>query len=131
MPAPSCASAGYFLLSDLTGLPNLHERCFALARRQLRITLFGYTTPDPEPALSSAAQRAMIGFALLTWLYRLTLFLAISVLVPTRCFKLLGIFLMGVEIGWFTFVLPIAREWPQSLAKKRVGGGDRWPGLFC
>lgn len=24
---------GYFLLSDLTGLPNLHERCFALARR--------------------------------------------------------------------------------------------------
>ena len=108
---------GYFLLSDLTGLPNLHERCFALARRQLRITLFGYTTPDPEPALSSAAQRAMIGFALLTWLYRLTLFLAISVLVYTLFFKLLGIFLMGVEIGWFV-VLPIAREMAAIVGEK-------------
>ena len=100
---------GYFLLSDLTGLPNLHERSFALARRQLRWTFFGYRGADPEPALSRATQRAMIAFALATWIYRLTLFLAISVLVYTLFFKLLGIFLMAVEIGWFV-VLPIFRE---------------------
>ena len=100
---------GYFLLSDLTGLPNLHERSFALARRELRWTFFGYRDADPEPALCAATQRAMIAFALATWTYRLTLFIGISVLVYTLFFKLLGIFLMGVEIGWF-IVLPIVKE---------------------
>lgn len=100
---------GYFLLSDLTGLPNLHERSFALARRQLRTTFFGYTSADPEPALAPATQRIMIAFALATWVYRLILFLGIAVLVYTLFFKLLGIFLMAVEIGWFV-VLPIIKE---------------------
>ena len=123
---------GYFLLSDLTGLPNLHERCFALARRMLRSVLFGYRVPDPEPALSPGAQRAMIAFALLTWIYRLTLFLAISVLVYTLFFKLLGIFLMAVEIGWFV-VLPIARELA-AIGRERARWRWRplaWMGLFA
>ena len=100
---------GYFLLSDLTGLPNLHERSFALARRQLRATFFGFSDANPEPALGAATQRTMIAFALATWIYRLVLFLGISVLVYTLFFKLLGIFLMAVEIGWFV-VLPIIKE---------------------
>lgn len=100
---------GYFLLSDLVGLPNLHERSFALARRLLRLTFFGYASPDPEPGLTRTTQHAMIAFALVTWLYRLVLFLGIAVLVYTVFFKLLGIVLMAVEIGWF-LVLPIARE---------------------
>ena len=100
---------GYFLLSDLVGLPNLHERSFALARRLLRSTFFGYDSPDPEPVLTDATQRAMIAFALITWTYRLVVFLGIAYLVYTYFFKLLGIFLMAVEIGWFV-ALPIVRE---------------------
>lgn len=100
---------GYFLLSDLVGLPNLHERSFALARRRLRATFFGYGSPDPEPALTATAKRAMIAFALGTWIYRLVLFLGIALLVYTLFFKLLGLFLMAVEIGWFV-VLPIGKE---------------------
>lgn len=100
---------GYFLLSDLVGLPNLHERSFDLARRHLRSTFFGLDSPDPEPLLTASAQRAMIIFAVSTWVYRLVLFLAIALLVYTFFFKLLGIFLMAVEIGWFV-ALPIWKE---------------------
>ena len=100
---------GYFLLCDLIGVPNLHERSFALARRKLRSTFFGYLGADPEPAMSLGKQRAMIAFALGTWIYRLVLFLGIALLVYNLFFKLLGIFLMAVEIIWF-LALPIVRE---------------------
>ena len=100
---------GYFLLCDLVGLPNLHERSFALARRMLRSVFFGYLGADPEPGLSPGTQRAMIAFALGTWIYRLVLFLGIALLVYNLFFKLLGIFLMAVEIIWF-LALPIVRE---------------------
>lgn len=100
---------GYFLLCDLVGLPNLHERSFALARRKLRAVFFGYLVDDPEPGLSPGPQRAMIAFALATWIYRLVLFLGIALLVYNLFFKLLGIFLMAVELIWF-LALPILRE---------------------
>lgn len=100
---------GYFLMSDLVGLPNLHERSFALARRQLRSTFLGYLGADPEPGLSPNTQGLMILFALATAIYRLVLFLGIALLVYNLFFKLLGIFLMAVEIGWFV-VLPVSRE---------------------
>ncbi len=100
---------GYFLLCDLVGLPNLHERSFTLARRKLRSTFFGYLDADPEPGLSPGTQRAMIAFALATWIYRLVLFLGIALLVYHLFFKLLGIFLMAVELIWF-LALPIVRE---------------------
>jgi len=123
---------GYFLLSDLVGLPNLHERSFALARRQLRATFFGYDSPDPDPALTARARRAMIAFAWATWLYRLVLFLGIALLVYTFFFKLLGIFLMAVEIIWFV-ALPIGKE---MMAIGREQGRWRlrlppWAGLFA
>lgn len=109
---------GYFLLSDMVGLPNLHERSSALARRLLRATLFGYETVDPEPALRRSTQRAMIAFALATWIYRLVIFLGIALLVYTYFFKLLGIFLMAVEVSWFV-ALPIGRE-IMTIVKERA-----------
>ena len=111
---------GYFLLSDLVGLPNLHERSFALARRMLRKTFFGYETPEPEHSLTAGVRRAMIAFALITWIYRLVLFLGIALLVYTFFFKLLGIFLMAVEIGWFV-ALPVLNEMKAVNQEK-----DRW-----
>ncbi|MGZ4954011.1 MAG: efflux RND transporter periplasmic adaptor subunit, partial [Methylobacter sp.] len=43
------------------------------------------------------------------WIYRFFLFLGIALLVYHFFFKLLGLFLMMVEIGWF-IMLPIAKE---------------------
>lgn len=91
---------GYFLLSDWLDMPNLHGRAFAFGRWWLRKTLFGWTDPAPEN-LSLQKQRFLIVFAFATWLYRLVLFLGIALLVYHVFFKLLGIVLMIVELGWF------------------------------
>ncbi len=99
---------GYFLLSDWLNMPNLHERSFAIGRWWLRERLFGFGDPAPEE-LPPARQRFIVGFALVTWVYRFMLFLSIALLVFHVFFQALGVVLMCVEIGWF-LVLPIARE---------------------
>ena len=114
---------GYFLLSDWLDEPNLQERSFLLARWWLRETLFGFGDKPPE-ALSPARRRFLIGYALACWIYRLGLFLGIALLVYHFAFKLLGLFLMAVEIGWF-IVRPVVAElmgWPRRLS---AGGGLR------
>lgn len=100
---------GYFLLSDALDLPNLHERSFTLARRKLRAMFFRLQSPDPEPQLSPAMHNALVVFAIATWLFRFILFLGIALVVYHLFFKVLGIFLMLVEIGWF-IVRPLWKE---------------------
>lgn len=100
---------GYFVLSDLLNFPNLHERAAACAKWWLRKTFFGLGGPVPEPVLSARQRAGLIVFAYVTWLYRLTVFLGIALLVYHLFFKLLGVFLMFVELIWF-IALPIWRE---------------------
>ena len=91
---------GYFVFSDLLDLPNLHERSSALARVWLRRTVLGVQDPWAE-SFSPAKRGALIGFALFTWLYRLTVFIGIALLVYHFFFKTLGIVLMCLELVWF------------------------------
>lgn len=124
---------GYFLLSDLVGIPNLHSRAFALGRWWLREKLFALGAPVPEhqpPRL----HRFLIGFAFATWIYRLTLFVSIALLVYYLFFKALGIFLMLVEIGWFV-LRPLVDElqawrqlrsgitWNKTTKRSAIGAG--------
>lgn len=99
---------GYFILSDLLDFPNLHERASALARTALRRNLLGLDEPWPEP-FAPRQRRALVAFAIVTWLYRLVLFLGIAVAVYLFFFKLLGIVLFMVELSWF-IALPVMRE---------------------
>lgn len=111
---------GYFILSDLLDMPNLHERSFALARTWMRNLLLGWDDPEPEQ-FTPGRRRFMITFALLTWFYRLVIFIGIAVAVYLLFFKLLGIFLFLVEIAWFV-VRPIANElkvWKQRRSEIR------------
>ena len=119
---------GYFMLMDALDLPNLHERSGALARAWLRRTLLGWNEPAPE-RLPGRGNAWMIGFALLTWVYRLSVFLGIALLVYHWAFKLLGIALMAIELAWFV-VRPLAAElrvWHQRRAdittRQRLIGG--------
>ena len=91
---------GYFVLSDLLDFPNLHERSGALARWWMRKQLWGIAVPPPEH-FSRRFAGFLIAFAYVTWLYRAIVFLGIAVLVYLAFFKLLGILLMLVELGWF------------------------------
>ncbi|HIJ83148.1 MAG: hypothetical protein HW380_2892 [Magnetococcales bacterium] len=99
---------GYYLLSDWVEVENLHERAAAMGRWWLRRWLFGWRQDCPE-ALPKYRVRFLILFAYLTWLYRLILFLGIALLVYHFFFKLAGIFLFLVEIGWFV-LMPIGQE---------------------
>ena len=126
---------GYFILSDLLNFPNLHERSGVQARVWLRRHLLGFADPWPEH-FPDRRRRALVLFAFITWLYRFLIFLGIAWAVYTFFFKVLGIFLMAVEIAWF-IVKPAWSEisvwikrWEQVMPDRRrrlyaflLGGG--------
>ena len=99
---------GYFLLSDLVGIANLQDRSFALARWFIRELLLDCGEPKPEP-WDKTHTAGLILFAFATWIYRLTLYFGIALLVYHFTVKLIGIFLFAVEIWWF-ILLPFWRE---------------------
>jgi putative peptide zinc metalloprotease protein len=99
---------GYFILSDLLDFPNLHERASALARVTLRRNLLGLQEDWPE-TFPSGQRRLLVTFAIITWVYRLVLFLGIALAVYLFFFKVLGIFLFMVELSWF-IAMPVMRE---------------------
>jgi putative peptide zinc metalloprotease protein len=99
---------GYYLLSDWLDEPNLQERSFALCRWRVRELLFGLGDPPPEH-FPPGRRRTLLIYALACWTYRFSLFLGIALLVYHLAFKLLGIFLMAVELGFF-IVRPIVTE---------------------
>ncbi len=112
---------GYFLLSDALGVPNLQARGFALARWRLREWLFGLGDAPPEQ-WPGWLRRTLLSYAFATWVYRLFLFTGIALLVYHMAFKLLGMALFAVEIGWF-ILLPVwqeLREWTQRRKDYRM-----------
>jgi len=112
---------GYYLLSDYLRVPNLQARAFALGRWKLRELLFGYGEPAPE-FFPAPTRKLLLAYAYATWVYRFFLFLAIALLVYFLFFKLLGLFLMVVELAWFIGrpVLLELREWVARRARLRV-----------
>ncbi|NDY84026.1 secretion protein HylD [Orrella sp. NBD-18] len=108
---------GYFILCDLVGMPNLHARCFALARWWIRETLFYLNDPAPE-YVARGKRVSMILFAFAIWIYRLIVFTGIALLVYHFFFKALGVILFGVEV-WYFLVRPIVDELAFWLARKK------------
>lgn len=108
---------GYFLLGDLWGVDNLQQRAFALCRWRLREVLFGFGELAPE-AWSAPMRRRLLIWGYCAWLWRAVLFIGIALVVYHMFFKVLGVFLMVVELAWF-IALPVAnecREWWQRRA---------------
>ncbi|MHA6194553.1 HlyD family efflux transporter periplasmic adaptor subunit [Pseudomonas wadenswilerensis] len=108
---------GYFLLSDLLGVPNLQQRAFALTRWRLREALFGFGDAPPEH-FPTGLRRLLIGYSVGTWIYRFFLFLGIALLVYHFAFKLLGLLLFAVEIGYF-ILMPLVNEARQWYARRK------------
>ncbi len=112
---------GYYLLSDWLGIANLQDRAFALARWRLREALFGLGDAPPE-CLPARTRRVMLAYAYATWVYRFFLFLGIALLVYHLFFKLLGLFLMVVEVWWFILrpIVSELAEWVKRRDRVRV-----------
>ena len=88
---------GYYLLSDYMDIANLQNRSFDMARWYIRKKLFGIKKEAPE-YFESKKQRFLILYAFGVWIYRFFLFLGIALTVYHFLFKIIGIFLMAVEI---------------------------------
>lgn len=114
---------GYFLLSDFWEVDNLQGRAFALCRWRLREFLFGYGAAAPEP-WSPKMQRRLLIWGYGSWLWRAALFFGIALAVYHLFFKVLGIFLMLVELVWFIF-LPILSEWRQWWSRREQAYAPR------
>ncbi len=99
---------GYFVLSDMLGIENLHAKGFARAKWWIRKTLWALDDPAPDD-FDPKTGRFLIVFGLATMIYRFFLFLGIALLVYWLFFKPLGLVLMILELVWFIFV-PIYRE---------------------
>lgn len=114
---------GYYVLSDLLGVPNLQARAFALGRWRLRELLFDLGEPVPE-VVRQDLQRTMIVYAWLTWIYRLILFVGIALLVYHLFFKLLGVILFVVEMAVFV-ARPLWMEFKEWRARRDSIIGSR------
>jgi putative peptide zinc metalloprotease protein len=115
---------GYYLLSDLLDVQNLQARSFALARWRLREWLFGFGDAPPE-RLPAARRRVLMLYAYATWVYRLTVFIAIALVIYHFFFKLLGLVLLTAEVGWLV-ARPVARElaeWWRRRKSRRLTPG--------
>ncbi|MDQ6955070.1 MAG: biotin/lipoyl-binding protein [Mariprofundaceae bacterium] len=122
---------GYYLLSDWWEVENLQQRGFALGKWKLREILFSSHERVPE-FFPPRLHRSLILYAWCTWVYRFFLFLGIALLVYFFFFKILGIILMLVELGWF-IILPIyneLKEWWKRKAKLNNFSAYRTFALF-
>ena len=120
---------GYYLLSDISGIPNLHERSFNIAKWWLRETLFDLGEPAPE-VFSNRTQTILIAFAFSVWIYRAIVFIGIAILVYYFFVKILGIILFAIEIVWF-IGMPITKELLEWRKRKSsiIGNTRTWYSL--
>jgi putative peptide zinc metalloprotease protein len=118
---------GYFILADALDFPGLHERAGRWAKRGVRRLFLGIDDPRPD-AVSRPFAAFLTGFAFTTWLYRLTLFVGIAVVVYHAFFKAMGLILFLVEIVTFV-VKPVQQElrvWWHRRAEIRWPVLRRW-----
>ena len=99
---------GYLLMADALAVPNLQARAFALLRWRLREALFDLRAPKPDQ-FAPVRQRVVIAYAAAIVCYRAVVYAGIALLVYHATFKLLGIALFAVEVGWF-LVAPVWKE---------------------
>lgn len=99
---------GYHIASDILGIENMQDRAMAIGRWRMREILFAIDAPPPE-RLSSRLMTGLSLYAWALWVYRLVVFTGIALVVYHFFFKLAGLVLFTVEIGYF-LIAPMIRE---------------------
>jgi len=91
---------GYYILADLIKMPNLQPRAFALTRWQIRRWLFKWPEAPPEK-FPRGKHNFLVAYSITTWIYRLSIYLGIALLVYHFVIKIVGIVLFAVEVFYF------------------------------
>ncbi len=97
---------GYYILSDLAGLPNLHQRSAMHLKHVWKRYVFGLKK-SCSPATAPGERRWFTGFGILSNIYRIIVFAGILLFVADQ-FLILGILMavMGI-VGWL--VAPLVK----------------------
>lgn len=99
---------GYYILSDLIGVPNLHGQAKAQFTRMLRLHLL-HMDAGGAPALSPASTWGLVAFFLSSNLYRLFVMGGIVLFIADAYFGI-GL-LVAVALALTSFVLPLQKAW--------------------
>ncbi len=106
---PAMRFDGYYILSDLLGIDNLSSQSTLFTKWFYRRHLLGFDSPCPIFKPKPYKQFQMVLYSILSWTYRLFLYLGIAILVYYKFTKALGVFLFSLEIMIFV-VKPIIEE---------------------
>lgn len=96
---------GYYILSDLTGSPNLASRAKDLWKHLVLTKLFGVVGSKPPPVRDAREARFLLLFHALALPYRITVVAAILVIILGQYLSL-GIALAAI-FGFIWFALPV------------------------
>ncbi|HHJ15065.1 MAG TPA: hypothetical protein ENJ80_00015 [Gammaproteobacteria bacterium] len=97
---------GYYMLADLTGIPNLSSRASRYLLYLLQRHAFGLRT-GKSPATGAGEARWLLLYGLAAFVYRVAILGVILWLVSERYF-LLGL-VIAVWGGWMMFIAPLLR----------------------
>ncbi len=90
---------GYYILSDLLDIPNLHQRSTGLIKHFIEYYAFGYKK-STSPARSTKEAVWLTLFAIASWIYKVVIFTTILFFLADR-FLILGIIMAVVcAIAW-------------------------------
>jgi len=114
---------GYFLLADLLGVPNLQPRALAFLKGRAGRVLFGLPVPPDAAAQNRRLRLLFQVYGPLLLAYRVTLAVAIALLVRTWLSEGAGaavfLLLLGVLVVWpFS---RLVRDWWRARRAARLG----------
>lgn len=90
---------GYFVLSDVVKIPNLHQAASHYLNQYIDKNVFGLNGADDLPHIKKVQKNKLALFGFLIFIYRLFLATVIMVLIYNLAFKLLAITLMCVYLA--------------------------------
>lgn len=109
---------GYFVLSDIMKVPNLHQAAGYYRDKYFDEHVLGVVGAKNLPHIRKSIRPKLAFFGLLMWFYRLSLISVMLWLIYSHVFKLLAIFLMGMYIV-SAVLMPLYRK-VKYLSSKKV-----------
>jgi len=101
---------GYWVLSDLVGIQNLRERSNSATSWWFGRIVMGFNDPCPI-TLPARQVKFSIVFAILSWFYRIGIFLGIGLLIFERLPKILGIYALIMMLSAMVFKPIFSAVW--------------------
>lgn len=109
---------GYYVLSDLTDIPNLATRSSRYLQYLILHHVFGQDDVQ-DPSVDAAERIWFVAYGILSFLYRTAIMLVMSLLVATRFF-FVGVILAALSVS-VTMGLPLAKAIHVVFFSRRLG----------